>query len=319
MSITLQQLNYFRALAQNQGRSMTRTAKTLFISQPALSYAIAALEKELGVTLFERQRQRLVLTRSGEAFLGRVNDIFAQLSDAVAEVRASQDVGTRRLTVGGVPDLTECFLHDFLRDCGEQLDPAGLTLCYRSESELAGMLRCGETDLALCTSPRGNDIECRLLYSVELYLCVPQRHPMAVRTQVEPEELNGLKLVRLSTGSPIQDAADRYLAEHGVTCATGAVQERVDDAAAFVAGGFGVGILPKTAALRHHGLQCIPLAGRPPAQTVFLGRKQPPQPAAGLSRVWELLLRYGENWSPSGGDLRLCPGDARPPSARTSA
>ena len=77
MSITLQQMKYFRALARNREWSLTRTAKALYISQPALSYAIASLERELGVELFERRGQRLVLTRNGETFLSSVDNVFA--------------------------------------------------------------------------------------------------------------------------------------------------------------------------------------------------------------------------------------------------
>ena len=296
--MTLQQLRYFRALARNKDWNLTRTAKALFISQPALSYAIASLERELGVELFHRRGQRLILTKTGEAFLCRVNDIFTRLTDAVAEVRSLREDSARRLTVGCAPDLTEQFLHDFLEDCcaGGEYDPAGLSLCYRREPELTGMLESGEADLVLCTAPRGAGVESRPLYTLELRLFVPRGHPLAGRPQVEPERLNGLELVRLPAGSPIQAAADEYLARNGIVCRTAAVQERVDDAVAFVANGLGVGLFPGTAAGRH-GLQAISLAGRAPALTVCLGRKRADPMAGELERAWDRLLRYGGRWS----------------------
>ena len=299
--MTLQQLRYFQALAQSRGWSMTRTAKALFISQPALSYAIAALEKELGAELFHRQGQRLVLTKSGEVFLCRVNDIFARLSDALAEVRSLQDAGSRRLTVGCVPGLTERFLRQLLQECCRGgYDPAGMTLCYRSEPELAGMLERGEADLVLCTAPQKAGIECRPLYTVGLRVFVPRGHPLSRQDAVDPGQLNGSKLVRLAAGSPIQAAADEYLTWHGIVCQTAAVQERVEDAALLVAGGAGVGLLPETAA-EVPSLVSVPLTGQAPALTVFLGRKWRPVPAGEVGQLWERLIRCGENWSARGG------------------
>ncbi len=298
MSITLQQMKYFRALARNREWSLTRTAKALYISQPALSYAIASLERELGVELFERRGQRLVLTRNGETFLSSVDNVFARLTDAVEEVRSQQKTGPRRFTVGCVPGLTEGFLHGFLRTCLQrQTDMGDVTLCYRNESELMELLNNGTVDLALCTLPR-NGMEYKLLFVAELYLCVPLGHPLAELSRVDPEQLNGLKLVRLSPGDSIQAAADEYLAEHAVHCQIGAIQERLEDAVAWVAGGFGVGIYPLPAVpyCRGKGVRYLPLSGRAPARSVFLARKRSASSEAALERLWEFMLRCGEKW-----------------------
>ena len=70
----LRVLNYFVAVAQEG--YMTRVAKKVLISQPALSRQIADLEAELGVKLFDRQKRRLTLTPAGHYLLEQAQEIL---------------------------------------------------------------------------------------------------------------------------------------------------------------------------------------------------------------------------------------------------
>ena len=84
----LTQLQYFRTVARIQ--NITRAAKALHISQPALSRAISRLEEELDASLFERSGNRITLSPSGVAFLNRVDQIFKELDNGIEEVHAMQ-------------------------------------------------------------------------------------------------------------------------------------------------------------------------------------------------------------------------------------
>lgn len=64
--MNLSQLYYFRKLAELQ--HYTKTAKELYITQPTLSDSIAALEKELGVSLFQKDGRNIKLTKYGKEF-----------------------------------------------------------------------------------------------------------------------------------------------------------------------------------------------------------------------------------------------------------
>lgn len=72
--MNLQQLEYFRDLAQTQ--NMTKSSQRLHISQPAMSNALRSLERELEVTLFDRKGKTIRLNETGEEFLKSVNAIF---------------------------------------------------------------------------------------------------------------------------------------------------------------------------------------------------------------------------------------------------
>lgn len=86
-SMELTQLKYFKTVAQI-GR-IAEAAQSLFISAPALSTSISRLEKELGVQLFDRTGNRIVLNQQGQIFLRYVNQIFSNLECAKTEMKQS--------------------------------------------------------------------------------------------------------------------------------------------------------------------------------------------------------------------------------------
>ena len=70
----LEQLYYFAKIYDE--KSISKAAEQLFVSQPALSIAISNLEKELGVRLFDRNRNSLSVTAEGERIIGFVREII---------------------------------------------------------------------------------------------------------------------------------------------------------------------------------------------------------------------------------------------------
>ena len=86
------QLLYFKTVAETG--TMAKAAKKLFVTAPAVSIAISNLEKELGVSLFDRRPNRIELNEQGVAYLQYVNQIFADLDlakEAVQGVTPEQD------------------------------------------------------------------------------------------------------------------------------------------------------------------------------------------------------------------------------------
>ncbi|MGQ9367957.1 LysR family transcriptional regulator [Azospirillum sp. ST 5-10] len=90
----LRHLRAFQAVAQSQ--SISAASRQVFISQPAITQAIAKMEKALGVTLFERRPDGVFLTEAGRLFHDRVERMLRHLQAGVAEiVRAAARRGAR--------------------------------------------------------------------------------------------------------------------------------------------------------------------------------------------------------------------------------
>lgn len=93
----LQQLNYFKALAEKE--HLFQTATELYISPPALSTAISRLEEELGVPLFDRVGRNIRLNENGKKFYSHVNSILGELDRACAELKNDSPVNLNSLNV----------------------------------------------------------------------------------------------------------------------------------------------------------------------------------------------------------------------------
>lgn len=93
----LLQLRYFMTVARTL--NISRAAQYHMIPQPAMSQTISRLEKELGKPLFDRHRNKLTLTKDGEAFLQSITASLAELDMAVEKIHNADDALRGELTL----------------------------------------------------------------------------------------------------------------------------------------------------------------------------------------------------------------------------
>lgn len=93
----LSQLRYFKAVAET-GKIVT-AANQMFVTPPAISTSISQLEKELGMPLFVRKANRLILNRQGQIFLSYVNSILRNFRYARSDLLESLSEGTHHISV----------------------------------------------------------------------------------------------------------------------------------------------------------------------------------------------------------------------------
>ncbi|NLO32727.1 MAG: LysR family transcriptional regulator, partial [Candidatus Hydrogenedentes bacterium] len=98
--MTLLQLKYFQSVCRYD--SVSKAAESLNISQPAISIAIKELEEEFGVSLFIRDKKRLVLTTEGTFFLNKVSEIQPQI-DSLSRLMADLGNKERVLNLSVIP------------------------------------------------------------------------------------------------------------------------------------------------------------------------------------------------------------------------
>jgi LysR family transcriptional regulator, glycine cleavage system transcriptional activator len=103
---TLNALKAFEAAARHE--SFTRAAEELFVTQGAVSHQVKALEAELGLKLFNRERQRLVITEAGKAYLVVVRDAFDRIAAGTERLLQRQRGGV--LTVSTSPNFAAKWL-----------------------------------------------------------------------------------------------------------------------------------------------------------------------------------------------------------------
>ena len=111
----LNALKAFEAAARHE--SFTRAAEELCVTQGAVSHQVKALEAELGVRLFNRERQRLVITEAGSSYLNTVRDAFDRIASGTERLLQRQNAGV--LTVSTSPNFAAKWLVHRLRRFAE--------------------------------------------------------------------------------------------------------------------------------------------------------------------------------------------------------
>src|SRR6476659_5568764 len=102
----LNALRAFEAAARSE--SFTRAAEELCVTQGAVSHQVKSLEETLGIKLFNRERQRLVITDAGREYLGVIRDAFDRIASGTERVLQRQNAGV--LTVTTSPDFAAKWL-----------------------------------------------------------------------------------------------------------------------------------------------------------------------------------------------------------------
>src|ERR1044071_5346638 len=141
----LNALKAFEAAARSE--SFTRAAEELNVTQGAVSHQVKALEDTLGLKLFNRERQRLIITEAGRDYLAVVRDALDRIALGTERLLQRQSAGV--LTVSTSPDFAAKWLvHRLGNFAGAhpEIDPRGAGTMHhfdfsRGESDLAGRHR----------------------------------------------------------------------------------------------------------------------------------------------------------------------------------
>ena len=183
----LRQLRYFVAVAETG--NISRAAQKIFLTQPALSRQVKALEDEIGLCLLERQAHSIRLTPAGEALLREARDLL-QRADALPErVRAAER--SVRLRVGYAPSLSSGLLSGAVASFSQKHPNARVELFDLSTKEMLAGLENDTLDVALTVGQKqnGNGLKWTPLAQVSWKLAVNRQHPLARRKQVTAAEV----------------------------------------------------------------------------------------------------------------------------------
>ncbi|EHN8489318.1 LysR family transcriptional regulator, partial [Salmonella enterica subsp. enterica serovar Enteritidis] len=143
----IRQLEYF--VSASLLGNLTRVAERHFVSQPNITIAIKKLETELGVTLFDRKKNKLVLTEEGMFFLQKIEPILIALKNSVAEMKDYRNENGGIVTLG-IPPMISLFLFSPLFKHFREIYPEmELSLVEEGTFGLHDKLSAGELDLAI--------------------------------------------------------------------------------------------------------------------------------------------------------------------------
>ncbi len=174
----LRHLRYFVAVATEL--HFGRAAEKLHISQPPLSMQIRALEDELGVSLLQRTRRHVSLTRAGQAFLQDAQQILERTEQAVLTARRAGRGEIGELAVGFISVADYNLLPLVLREFRRQYPMVTLTLKESTTDAQIADLMQGRIDVGFLLPPVSEPgIESVPILREPLIAALPERHPLA--------------------------------------------------------------------------------------------------------------------------------------------
>ena len=176
--MTIAQMSHFYALCQSA--SYTQAAKQLYITQPALSKSIAALESELNLRLVERSTRTVALTAAGEEFARACEEMLEVYRKGVNNARtAAGDISG--LVRFGLPRDRVCDTFAGLRRHIEEEYPnLRLELRFYSENGLLRALDDHMADFVLAFGrPRADNVGRQSLSVSQICAVLPGGHPLA--------------------------------------------------------------------------------------------------------------------------------------------
>ncbi len=186
--LPLESLHVFVVAAELE--NFSRAARRLHLSQPAVSQHIQALEKRLGVQLFERNGRRVRLSAAGETLLPLARDLIraSKQLEEVAFTLSGEVVG--HLIVGCSTTSGKYVLPPLLAKFRRRYPLVKGTVRVGMRNQVIDWLQAGEVDLAI-TSERINrsGIHYRQFFEDEIVLIVPKGHPWAEKGTIPPEAL----------------------------------------------------------------------------------------------------------------------------------
>ena len=295
MNITLRQLRYFLALAE-QGH-FTRAAEVIHVTQPALSMQIRALEEAVGARLVERTAAGVVLTPQGRSLENHARQVMAAMAGLEQGLRRPGQGG--RLMLGMIPTVAPYLLPSALPILRASDIGRDLHLREAQTDRLLDELSAGRLDVAIIASPPDrSDIVARPLFTDQFLLAGSEARIDQLRDRaIEPHDLDPGNLLLLDEGHCLGDQALEV-------CGLNRRSSRLDLGAAslstlcrLAAQGMGLTFLPEIA-LRQEtaaapGLTAIRFPDPQPAREVLLVRRASTESDGWFDELVDVLRQTG--------------------------
>ncbi|MFD9794133.1 LysR family transcriptional regulator [Streptomyces sp. NPDC059070] len=279
----IRQLEYFLAIVDRGG--FHRAASALYVSQPSLSQAVRALERDLGSELFHRIGRRAVLTEAGRALIEPAREAVRGLATARASVAAVRELREGRLDVASMPSQAVEPLTTLVSAFSRR--HPGVSVAIRAaftSGDVIDLVRTGAVELGLvaCAGPvSGKEVVAHVLGRQRFVVVVPPDGPFTDRTAIECRELAGRRLIVGQRGTGMRAYVDG-LRERGIEFAVAAETEHRVSLMPLVLAGVGLAVVTDSwrEVARRMGARVLDIEPETTLDIVLVGRRGQLSPAA---------------------------------------
>jgi LysR family transcriptional regulator, transcriptional activator of the cysJI operon len=239
----------FRSVAEHL--SFRKAAEELYLTQPAVSLQVKALEDDLAVKLFDRTGSHVQLTAAGEVLQRHARIVRAQLMEAESEIAAA--VGDRggHLALGASTTIAQYVLPRLLGDFRRLHPRVSLRVMSGNTEQIVRALEKGSIGLGLIEGPpRSRAVKAQPFLLDDLVLIVPVSRDWSEAQCIPSCEIGRMPLVMREHGSGSRHVVETALEKHGLRRGALQVVMNLDSTEAIksaVEAGLGAGFVSRCA------------------------------------------------------------------------
>jgi DNA-binding transcriptional LysR family regulator len=246
LAVTLTQLSAFLSVVRRG--SVTAAAEELFVTQPSVSAAVAALEREVGAKLLERDGRGLRPTAAGSAFAPNAAHVLGLLEEGGRAARECTEGARATLRISAVTSAGDHVVPPLIRAFCDRHPELDIDLHIGNRSEVFAGLLEHRADVAITGRvPEDERLRGEAFGVNEIVLVTAPDDPLARRRWVAVEELGGRPWLLRELGSGSRAMAEEWLRTRGLvpSILTLGSNTAVREAAR---AGLGIGLVSRTSA-----------------------------------------------------------------------
>jgi DNA-binding transcriptional LysR family regulator len=217
LSINLKARQLRLLVALDDFRNLGQVAANSCVTLPAVSKALAELEKGLGVKLFERTTHGLRPTIYGQCLIRHARTVLSDLNLASEELKGLMSGAAGKIHIGTLPAVISTLLPTALALFKQRTPAANVLIAEGTMSTLLPDLRLGKLDMIIGRLPptlATHDLEEKVLVEAPVTLIARRAHPLVSKPALQWSDLGNFPWILPPPGSLLREPLENVLAHH---------------------------------------------------------------------------------------------------------
>lgn len=239
-------LQAFVAVAESGSFSIA--SENLFLTQPAISKRISALEAELDIHLFDRIGRKVTLTEAGTALLERARKILHQIEDSKRAIQNLSGHISGKLSIGTSHHIGLHRLPPILRAFTQTHPEVELDLHFMDSEEACNAIEHGDLELGIVTLPiePAKVLQTYQVWPDPLDIVVNQSHPLSLLKNITPKQLANYSAILPTPGTYTRQIFEQTMRKHKLELKVGLSTNYLETIKMMVSVGLGWSVLPRS-------------------------------------------------------------------------